>query len=404
MKLYINTFGGFDIKYEDNSIFKKSDRTYKLYKLFQYFLTFRNKKLLPETITENLWSDSESSDPKNMLRTQIFRLRQIIKSLLPNDEDEDSYLNIVFVNGCYSLEIGEYAVVDVDEFESFIKEGDKLCLYDEDCAAESYLKALKLYKGLYLSDNAYEVWLVPTRNYYQRLYLKTLYKLIEMLNKKSENEKVILICEEALQIEPYEEQIHVFMMESMIKLGQSKGALNHYEYAFSMIQKELGAKPSTEFIKIEKKIQNYSSQKNVLDIISIEDNMEENIDFGAMYCEFEYFKFLFNISLRKSMRNDENDYYCVITLKNSEVIYNSREKIEKWNDVMKEVLISSLRKEDVFTFWNENQALLILHNVLGEGTKIIEERVRKNYNLRKLDSYNMDFVFQHITSSYAAIN
>jgi len=403
MKLYLNTLGGFDIKYGEQSVFKNKDRTYKLYKLFQYFLTYRNKKLLPETITENLWSDSESSDPKNMLRTQIFRLRTVIKTLLPEDKDADDYLKVVFINGCYSLEIGENTVVDIDEFENYIKDGDNLISSDEDGAMESYSKAINLYKGMYLSDNAYEVWLVPTRNFYQRLYLKTLYKLIDIINKKNEYEKIVLLCEEALQIEPYEEKIHMYMMESMLKLGQSKGALNHYEYAATMIEKELGAKPSTEFIKVQKKIHNFSSQKTVLDIESIEDKIED-FDYGAMYCEFEYFKFLFNISQRKSLRNDENDFYCIITLKNSEEIY-SKDNLRKWTDIMKDVLSSSLRKEDVFTFWNENQSLLLLHNVLGDGINVIEERIRKNFSHHKKSSnYNMEFAFQHIESGCKAIN
>ncbi|MDD2493596.1 MAG: hypothetical protein PHE29_00205 [Tissierellia bacterium] len=43
MKIYISTFGEFDIKSDGNSLLKDLGRTYRLYKLFQYFLTFRQK-------------------------------------------------------------------------------------------------------------------------------------------------------------------------------------------------------------------------------------------------------------------------------------------------------------------------------------------------------------------------
>src|SRR5690554_6213522 len=105
MKLFINSLGVFDLKMEDKSLLKEASRSYRIFKLFQYFLTFRNKKLLPETIIDNLWQDSESFDPKNMLRAQIFRLRQAIKNLLPEDIDESKYLNISFNNGYYTLEV-----------------------------------------------------------------------------------------------------------------------------------------------------------------------------------------------------------------------------------------------------------------------------------------------------------
>ena len=92
MKLYICTLGEFDIKADGQSVLRDSSRMYKIYRLFEYFLTFRNKKLLPETIIDNLLSESESDDPKNMLRTQIFRLRKIINTIIPKNEDAEKYI------------------------------------------------------------------------------------------------------------------------------------------------------------------------------------------------------------------------------------------------------------------------------------------------------------------------
>ena len=78
MKLFISTLGVFDIKLEDASLIKDSSRSYRLYKLLQYFITFKNEKILADTIIENIWPDHESYDPYNMLRAQIYRLRQCL--------------------------------------------------------------------------------------------------------------------------------------------------------------------------------------------------------------------------------------------------------------------------------------------------------------------------------------
>ena len=137
MKFYISTLGEFDIKVDGQSILRDSNRMYRIYKLFEYFLTFRNKKLLPETIIDNLLSDSESEDPKNMLRTQIFRLRKIINALIPKGELPEKYMNLNFTNGYYCLEIGENTIVDIDVFENLIQ-GDKEREYDIESAIESY--------------------------------------------------------------------------------------------------------------------------------------------------------------------------------------------------------------------------------------------------------------------------
>jgi len=382
MKLYIHTLGEFDIKADGQSIFKQSSRTYKLFKLFEYFLTFRNKKLLPEAIIDNLLSDSESDDPKNTLRTQMFRLRKVLKSFLPENESESKYFSINFTNGYYCLEIGENTLIDVDEFEKIIKQADMEQEYNIEIAAELYLNALKLYKGMYLSDNAYEVWLVPTRNFYHRLYLKTLFKLIEIYKESNELEQIISLCEEALLIEPYEESIHINLMEAMLKQGQQKSALNHFDYAVNLLEKEMDSKPST------RKIQNYNAKKEVIEIGNVSMDLEDGNMYGAMQCSIESFKFLFNIQKRKSLRSDESDYICIINTNQSK-IKNTKE--------LSDLFRNSLRKGDVFTFWNQNQVLLMLHDVQGDGIKKIENRIYNNLKTyTKLNRNDVNMTFQSL--------
>lgn len=396
MKLYISTLGEFDIKLDGQSILKDSSRMYRIYKLFEFFLTFRNKKLLPETIIDNLLSDSESDDPKNMLRTQIFRLRKIINSLIPKGELPESYLNLNFTNGYYCLEIGENTIVDIDVFESLIQKGDKEREYNINSAIDNYQNAIGLYKGLYLSDNAYEVWLVPTRNYYQRLFLKTLHKFIELLKKNEENERIVALCEETLLIEPFEENIHIELMEALLKIGQNKSAMQHYEYALNMLEKELDAKPSAKFISFNNKIQNYSTRNSDLDIAAIEKNLEEESSEGAMYCSLDYFKFLFNIQKRKSLRNNEYDYLCTITINRSDNNYYEPEIKKGLSDIFS-VLERTLRKGDVFTCWNDNQILVMLHDVKENGTEIIKERLINNLReYTRINRNEIRMIFQPI--------
>ncbi len=395
MKLYISTFGGFDIKVDNQSVLKRSSRTYKLYKLFEYFITFRNKKLLPETIIDNLWTDSESSDPKNVLRTQIFRLRQIIKTLYPQDLDERDYLSINFLNGYYCLETGENAILDLDEFEDLINQGDLECNKNDESAIALYEKALNIYKGLYLSDNAYEVWLVPARNYYQRLYLKTLYKLIDLLNEKNDNESVIELCERSLLLEPYEENIHIALMEAMIKIGKNKSAIDHYDYAINLLEKEMDIKPSTKFINSLDKMQNSITQKNDIDFSEISDKLDFGESTGAINCNIEHFKFLFNIQKSKSQRKNEYDYLSIITLTGMEEKNKYLDASSRLTDDLIRLLMFSLRRGDIFTFWNDNQILIMLHNVRGDGTKKIEERIRTNFKkYTKISDKNLYIDFQ----------
>ncbi len=396
MKLSISTLGEFDIKSDGQSILRQSSRTYRLNKLFEYFITFRNKKLLPEMIIDNLLSESESDDPKNMLRTQIFRLRRIIKSFLPDGADEYEYLMINFINGYYCLEIGERTEIDVDEFEALIHQGDIEMEHDDpESAARLYQGAIKLYKGLYLSDNAYEVWLVPTRNYYQRLYLKTFQKLIGLLKEKNETETVVALCEEALLVEPYEESIHINLMEAMLQQGQQKNAINHYEYSMKLLMRELDIKPSTMFTEMFNKIQNHVSKDNPVDFNSISSELEDENLLGAMQCNRDSFKFLLNLQKRKSFRNDENDYLCIMNIND-----NSSRKSKE----LSEILRYSLRKGDVFTYWNQSQILMILHDVKDGGIAVVRDRIyTKIRNSSLINERDVSFSFKSLMQGEPAV-
>ena len=295
MKLYISTLGVFDIKLEDTTLIKDSSRSYRLYKLLQYFITFRNKKILADTIIENIWADHESYDPYNMLRAQIYRLRQLIRNAIPEHEDPNLYMSVNFTNGYYSLDIGERTIIDIDEFVRLIALGDDNIIEDNDKSIEYYQEALNLYKGSYLEECEYELWIIPVKNYYNSLYSKTLFKLIEILEYHQNYSKIIDICQNAIIYEPQNELLHIHLMEAMLKMGQIKDAQSHYEYASFLLDKDGGLNLSIAFQDINRKIQNQSIEKSNTNISSIRSKLEEENDQGPLQCDFQYFKFLFNI-------------------------------------------------------------------------------------------------------------
>jgi DNA-binding SARP family transcriptional activator len=391
MKLTIKTLGVFDIKIKDTSLIKKGSRTYKINKLLQYFIAFRDRKILPETIIENLFPEDEYADPKNTLSTQIYRLRSLLKSIVPEEEDRDNYLNINSVNGNYILEVGDRVEIDVDEFESLIKKGDQKLAENREEALEIYNKALKIYEGMFLSENAYEVWLTPVRNYYNRLYIKVIFQTIDILKDKENYDKIIRTCEKALNYEPYDEDIHICLMEGMLKQGQFTNVLNHYEYIVNLLKKEMGISSSPKLDKFYKKIKSTISEKKKMTIIDFWNKIELEEPKGAMQCDFSDFKIIVDNQRRKGERSSEDDYIFIITLEEDieDSFLNSI-----WRQEITNILSSSLRKGDVFTFWNDRQILILLHEVKQQALMIIEKRFRDKIRLKPKISrlkINIDF-------------
>jgi DNA-binding SARP family transcriptional activator len=385
MKLYITTLGDFDMLVDDKSIMQDASRSYKLFKLLEYFLTFKNKKLLPEVIIENLWQDQDSMDPKNMIRGQIFRLRQILKDILPGDD----YLTITFSNGYYTLEVGGDVVLDTDEMEAWIKEGDQQLEFDQDQAMLAYRKAIDLYRGGYLAENPYEIWLVPVRSYYKRLYVKTLEKLVDLCSEKSRDEEIVKLCEKAITIEPYEEMLHKFLIESMLRLGKIQNAHNHLEFMQVAFEKEMGVTTTSLMREMQRKIQSYSTDKGELTIKDINRKLDENGFNGPLKCESEYFKLLYNSHKRRRKGDQEdNDYISLVTLDESQ-----EESSERWQSLMSKVLQNTLRKGDIYTLWNDSQILILLPEVRDGGIKVVENRIKDYIKKNNGNLYDISFKF-----------
>ncbi|HPW41272.1 MAG TPA: BTAD domain-containing putative transcriptional regulator [Bacillota bacterium] len=399
MKLNIYTLGDFDITYGGNSILKESGRSYKLFKLFKYLVTFRGRKLLPETIIESLWEDYEYSDPKSVLRTQIFRLRQILNKINVKETEKSRYFNITFINGYYCFELGDMVFLDAEDFEKYIRQGDSKKYNSINETIELYRKAISLYKGPYLQENSYETWLVPIRNHYSRSYLKTLFKLVEILKEKEEYADIIEMCEEAIIIEPYEEALHIYLIEAMLKTGQIKNAMSHYEYITSLLNSELGVKNSPGLRNIYRKIKTYYDEKSEAVIESIRMKLTEDFNSGALLCDSDYFRFLFNIGQRNSLRDGKMNYISLITISSKNTIKHNKDEMKKRTKALSNILEKSLRKGDVYSFWNDTQILIMLNGAKEDSLGKIETRIRKGFcSIAETDNYSLDINFLPLTS------
>lgn len=248
----IYTLGDFDVKYNDETILDNKGYQYRMLTLFKYFITFNGKKLLPENIIEDLWPDNEFLDPKNVLRTQISRLRRMIKL---DEENPEKCYNIEHLNGYYVFKIDDYCILDIQLFEKLINEGNLLKETDPEKSMLLLVKGLELYKGEYLKEMEYAEWIVPIRNRYRRLYLQGLFNYIEILKLKNMNQDIIKICEEAIQYEPYDEALHIYFIEALIEVGEKRYAMSHYEFITSRLYSHIGIKPS---MKLKMLYKNYN--------------------------------------------------------------------------------------------------------------------------------------------------
>lgn len=396
----ITTLGNFDIRYKDKSLLKSLGRSYKILDLLKYFISFKGKKLLPENIISNLSDDTEYQDPKNVLRTQIFRLRKILKKIESEIGIGDYIFDISLCNGYYIFQTSENCVVDSELFEEKISQGNRLLSVDSIKAAEAYKDAIFLYKGDYLGKASYNDWIIPIRNRYNRIYLQTTIKLMELLKSDEKYNSIIELCESIQMIEPLDEALNIHYMESLLKTGQVKQAMSYYEYITHKLYKDLGIKPSTAMKNIYRKIQIENEEKIESDLFFIEKRLMNDEGAGALFCDIDYFKFIYNLERRKSKRKDILSYVGLITIIK---IDNKKHFDNELKDIMlsiKEILLKSLRKGDVFSFWNDSQIVVILSEIEQCNIDIVEKRIQREFENALLGKeYNLKFKFRRIIAN-----
>lgn len=370
----IITFGEFDIKLNDESILEKIGSQNRLMILFKYFLTFKGKRVLPDTIVEDLMEDKELKEPQKVLRTQISRLRRLF--------EENTFYTIDFLNGYYIFNLKNNCTVDYLEFEKQVAKGNMMIYEHPDEALHTLEEALSLYKGVYLPEMEYDDWIVPIRNRFDRIYLKGLSNYILFLKNKGLYHEIIEICERAIQIKPYEIFINKYFMEALMEIGQKRYALSHYEYYTSKLYKDLRTTPSTEIKEVYKELQNHDDKlKNMVNLRMIDKELGLDRDKnGALICELHYFKFLYHWELRSKSRNNRDDIFLgIITLDNIGHIPLAASDIKQGMSVLMSIVYRSLRKNDVLSKWNDSQLVTLLFNISENDLHLINNRLQKNF-------------------------
>ncbi|MBK5240648.1 bacterial transcriptional activator domain-containing protein [Clostridium sp.] len=384
--LKVYTLGCFEVKSGRKVLSNDCKRSQQLWNLFKYILTHRNKRIVQENFFEILWSDKECDNPLKALQNLIYRLRMLLNYEGVN-KDGESIIN--YSQGCYSWNKEFHYWTDVDEFEELYKKGKASEKNDDFLnAIELYQSALLLYKGDYLSEDAYNEWIIPIRNYYHRIYMDIIGRLTKLLKHYGRTEDILKVCEEALMIESFEESLHIIYIEALLEDGNIKQAQSQYEYVTSMLYKEMGVKPSTDLRNLYHQIK--CKEDNILlDLSSIQEMMIDRPDSdGAFFCEVDTFISLYKLECRRAARTEETVFMGMFTVSRIKHRKQDSKVLTKVMGSILNLLIQGLREGDVVSKWSETQILVLLPGAIFEQAEKVLARI--------LNKYEIDFASKEI--------
>jgi DNA-binding SARP family transcriptional activator len=370
----IVTLGRFDIHKQNQSLMAQSSNAKKIWELFKFLFTYRDKSFTPEMLVDQLWPSEEYSDPRGTLRRQMHRLRQIL--IESTDKPEEQL--VIFSNGYYKWNEHRPIHTDVDDFEKLLREGEGYLNIDKKKALESFQQALLLYQGDYLPDCTDQHWVFSVRNHYRRLYLKAVTQALSLLQEFGNYDSMMEVCSNAIKLDIYEEHFHIMFMEALRQKGESKQALEHYEHITRFYYKEMGIKPSDEMKQLYKRLLATPASKSSDDVIAtLEDHGPiEN----AYYCEPDVFKSIFELERRRSQRAGTHFSICVLSIAPKPSYTYAQEGIR--HRKLHDHLLMSLRTGDTFTKWSDRQFVVLLPGVDENLMAKVMERV-----IRASDDY-----------------
>jgi DNA-binding SARP family transcriptional activator len=371
----VNMLGGFTVCDENDRVVvsDQNSRSKKVLTLLEYLIFFRSREISQEEIIDLLWPDEEIDEPTNTLKTLLHRARASLDGI-----NGGSGKNLIVCRrGVYSWNSLYRTVVDVEEFE-------KLCKLAEtgtDSERLDYmLKALDLYKGDFLPKASGEMWVVSINTYYHSLYLKVAHEAVRLLREAGRHEEIINICQHAVTIDPFDEEMHLAMIRALIANNMQQAAMNHYNNVTELYMDKFGITPSSEMTALYKEIVKASNVPEMnLYVIRDELRESEKVD-GAFYCEYEFFKDIYRLQARAAERTGSVVQIALISVKES-----GKKITQKQMTVimqrLKDIISQYLRNSDIYCRYSVSQYLLMLQCASIEDSDRVLERIRDNFRL-----------------------
>jgi len=288
-KINFYGLGPFYLEYQGEKVDGSSWISKRALYLLMYLLMAKDRHVAAEELVDIFWEESEIEDGKNKLYNTIYLLRRsLAKDGIPKDIIES-------VSGGYSINNNYQIWCDWNYFES---KTDEL-IYEDDFKVVELDKIFQLYRGDFLPSLRYEGWTELQREKLRENYLT----LIEILSSKLYAEQryrdSVNYLHRGIEYDPYRENFYLLYIKCLVKLGRIAEAINSYKKCEHILKEELDVLPGQELKNEYHKIR---LSRELTSKIEEDILFEEDEGTGAMICNLEVFKKIYDLETRHVKR------------------------------------------------------------------------------------------------------
>lgn len=372
--LYVTMLGSFSIQSGQNTVDEHSNRMKKVWLLLAYLIYSRKRRVTQNDLLDVIrGADSgEVDDPAGRLKALLYRSRGMLDGLY---EGAGHHL-IQRQNGAYCWNSQAELILDAEEFDRLCKAAAAAATAEE--KLELYRQAMPLYQGDFLPKLSMEPWVMPINAYYHQLYLSAANEALSLMENAACWAEAASLCAQALKIEPYSEELYRHLMRCRMEQGDRAGALLAYEQMTQLLFDTFGVMPSEESRQLYRKANRLVNDQTVaMDTVS--EQLQETHAQGAMYCEYDFFRFLYQAQARAIARSGEVVHIALLSLYDCNRQALPRKSLDRAMDNLQDLLLQSLRKGDVVCRCSVSQMLIMLPQANYENSCAVCQRLIKAF-------------------------
>lgn len=210
--------------------------------LCAYFV-FRQGQFIPrDQLIEMFWPEADWETGLRNFAVVLHALRRILEPGLQRGQ-HSRYL--VREHEGYRFDSNGELWNDVQHFLRFFEEAKHYHRAGQRCqAAQAFLSMIKLYRGVYLSNDPYEEWCIAPRQHFGSIYIEAILYLADHTFQKGDYRQSIYWLDQGLMADNCHEELHQRRILAYQQLDLYNEALRCYHTYCEVMEEELDSSPS----------------------------------------------------------------------------------------------------------------------------------------------------------------
>lgn len=373
--LRISMLGNFSFRCGDAYIDDQSNRTRKVWLLLAFMIYNRRNRCTQQqylSLLQDGRGSEASDDPTGRMKALFYRARAMLDQLYPGA----GHQLIIRKDGAYSWNPDVETVLDVELFDK----ARTAPAENPQQRLAQLLEALSLYQGDFLPKLSMEAWVMPIHAYYHQAFLDAALEALSLLEESSRWQEAESLCRRAVSIEPYSESLYQHLMRCCLVRNDRASVLAIYEKMSELLFDTFGVMPSDDSRTLYREASRQTNDNSVTIGIVREQLKEPEQANSAMFCEYDFFRLLYQFQARSLARTGDTIHIALLTVHSPEHSSISRKSLDLAVSNLTNLLLANLRQGDVVCQCSVSQLIIMLPQANYENSCAVCQRLIKAFD------------------------